>query len=343
MFTASFVLLAMNSANFEMQGYGLSSGAGTANSANYQTHSTAGEQSGAPLNSANYETNPGYIATIQANVTAAPTVTNPSEYYNKLQFVMDTGGNPTDALFAIAASDDGFATTKYVQSDDTIGPALGAEDWQTIAAWGASFNVIGLTPGTTYSFKVKATRGDFTESGWSAVDTADTIDPYLTFDIDIGPTDGESAPPHTVGLGDLTVGAVTTASDLIWFDFATNGAFGGNILISADSTGLASVSTGSTIVSATADLAAGGVTSGFGLRSASATQTSGGPLTASSPYNGASDNVGVVNTTMRSVYATASPLIGGRSSLYVKAKSSALTEAATDYISTLTAIASVVY
>lgn len=343
--SASFVLLAMNSASYNMPGYGLSSGGGTGNSANYQSHTTVGEQSGSSANSATYQINPGYISTIQANVPAAPTVTNPGEYYNKLHVVIDTGGNPTDALFAIAASDDGFVTTQYVQSDLTLGPTLGAEDWQSYATWGSGsgFDAIGLTAGTTYSFKVKATRGDFTESDWSAVDTADTIDPYLTFDLDIGPTDGESASPFTVSLGDLSAGVATTAPDLVWIDFATNGAFGGNVMVAADATGLASVSTGYTITSASADLGAGGVTSGFGLRSASATQTSGGPLTASAPYNGASDNVGLVDTTLRQIYSSSASLIGGRASIYVKAKASSLTPAATDYQSSLTVIAAVVY
>ena len=275
--SASFVLLAMNSANFTMQGYGVSSGAGTGNSNAYSSHTTVGEVSGDNMTAAGKQTNPGSIATIQANVPAAPTVTNPAEYYNKLNVAIDTGGNPSDAQFAIAVSDDAWSTTKYVQNDLTIGPVLGLEDWRTIADWGASFDAIGLTPGTTYSFKVKATRGDFTESGWSATDDAATLNPYLTFDLDVSATDSETSPPYAVALGDLTAGSVTTATNKIWIDFGTNGAFGGDVFVSASGTGLVSASTGATITTASADLASGGVTDGFGLQSSSVGQASGGP------------------------------------------------------------------
>ncbi len=72
-------------------------------------------------------------------------------------------------------------------------------------------------------------------------------------------------------------------------------------------------------------------------------QASGGPLTAAAPYNGASDNVGLVNATMRRAYSSANPIIDGRASMLVKAKSSALTPAASDYSTTLTIIASATF
>lgn len=332
----------MSSSNYQMQGYGLSSGAETSASNSYSSHTTVGETSGDNMSGSGKQTNPGYIATIQANVTAAPTVTNPGEYYNKIHVVLDTGGNPADATFALAISSDGFATTQYVQSDQTVGPALGLEDWQTYATWGGAsgFDVIGLTGGLTYSVKVKATRGDYTESGWSAVGSAATVDPYVEFDLDVSPTDAETGPPYTLSLGSLTPGSVTTATDKIWIDYATNASFGGQVFLSASSTGLFSTSTNHTIASATADLASAVVKEGFGLQSASATQTSGGPLAAATPYGGSSDNVGVVDTTTRLVYSTTVPVIGGRASMWVKAKSSALTPAASDYAVTLTLIAS---
>jgi hypothetical protein len=343
--SASFVLLAMNSANFQMQGYGVSSGAGTGNSNAYSSHTTVGETSGANMNAAGKQTNPGYIATIQANVPAAPTVTNPAEYYNKLKVVIDAGGNPTDALFAIAASDDAWSTTKYVQNDLTLGAVLGAEDWRTAADWGgvSGFEAIGLTAATTYSFKVKATRGDFTESGWSAAAGVATVNPYLTFDLDVSATDAETAAPYTLSMGDLAAGSVTTATDLVWIDFGTNGLFGGDVFISATTAGLSSASTSTTITSATADLASGAVATGFGLRSNSVSQASGGPLAAASPYNGAADNVGVVNTTWRRAYNSATPITDGRASMFVKAKISAMTPAATDYVATFTLIASATF
>ena len=343
--SAGFIVLAMASPNYQMQGSSLSSGAGTSASTNYSAHTTVGETSGQNMSGSGKQTNPGYIATIQANVTAAPTVSNPADYYNKLKVVLDTGGNPTDAKFALAISGDGFVTTQYVQSDLTMGATLGTEDWRTYTDWGGAsgFNVIGLTPSTTYSVKVKATRGNYTESGWSEVGSAATVAPYISFDLDVSPTDTETASPYTVALGDLTVGAVTTAADLVWIDFATNADFGGQVYLSAGTTGLFSTSANYTITSATADLASSGVAQGFGLRSASVTQTSGGPLTAASPYNGTSDSVGLVDSTIRQVYYASAPIVGGRASMYVKAKSSAMTPAASDYTATLTMVATAIF
>ncbi len=343
--SSSFILLAVNSGNYQLQGYGLSSGSGTANSGNYQSHTTVGETSGQNMNGATYDANPGYISTIQANVTAAPTVTNVGESYNKLHLLLDDGGNPTDAKFAIAASPDGFSTTLYVQSDHTLGAVLGAEDWQTDTAWGSGgeFDVIGLTAATTYSFKVKATRGDFTESGWSAVGSAATVNPYLTFDLDIATTDAESAAPYTVAVGDLSAGAVTTAADLVWVDYATNGLFGGQVLVSASDSGLVSTSANHTITSASANLASGGVLEGFGLRANTVAQSSGGPLAANATYDVLSDNVGIINTTIRELLSSTGPVSGGRASFLVKAKASALTPSASDYQTTLTVIATAVF
>ena len=70
-------------------------------------------------------------------------------------------------------------------------------------------------------------------------------------------------------------------------------------------------------------------------------KASGGPLSAASPYNTASDNVGVVDTTIRALYSSSNlPVTGGRASILIKAKPSNLTPASNDYTDTLTLIAS---
>ena len=271
---------------------------------------------------------------------AAPTFTNPSSYYDKLHFIIDTGSNPSDAKFAIAISTDDFVTTNYIQSDNTIGATLGAEDYQTYTLWGSGTgeDVVGLTPSTTYKIKVKAIHGDFTESAYSATATAATVGAQLSFDIDVSSIDEETGSPYNVAMGNLLAGTVTTASDKVWFDFATNANSGGNVYVYSQYGGLNSSATAYLITSASADLSS--ASEGFGAKSNSATQSSGGPISVVSPYDGSGENVGIINATIREIYTTANPLSGGRTSFQLKAKAQTITPASTDYTETITAIAS---
>jgi hypothetical protein len=69
-------------------------------------------------------------------------------------------------------------------------------------------------------------------------------------------------------------------------------------------------------------------------------QSSGGPMQALSPYNGASDNVGTLDTAKRYIYDTnSSAVTGGRVSFTLKAKASNTTPSAGDYTDILTIIA----
>ena len=91
---------------------------------------------------------------------------------------------PDDTTYAIAISSDNFASdTRYVQSDNTIGTS---PVFQTYSVWGGSsgFWATGLANNTTYSVKVKARQGNFTESRYSAVASATTSNPSLTFSLD---------------------------------------------------------------------------------------------------------------------------------------------------------------
>lgn len=312
------------------------SGSSDMSSTSYRVEGTAGEQSGGEMSSTSYKGLPGYYPTQQSNVPGAPTITNvDGDHYNQLLVQIDNGNNPTDTVFAIAISTDSFATTQYVQSDHTIGSTLGIEDYQTYADWGGAggFTVIGLSPSTTYYFKVKAMQGDFTETGYGPVANEATINPYLTFDIDVASTDTETDPPFTISFGNLST-SVATASDKIWIDFATNGAAGGVVYVQGTNAGLASAATGHTIASSTTDLAT--ASSGFGLQVSTTSETSGGPLTAVSPYTSGADNVGVVDTAIRNAVTTSNPVHGGRITMVLKAKIDTLTPAATDYNETIT-------
>ncbi|HTE58337.1 MAG TPA: hypothetical protein VK694_06340 [Verrucomicrobiae bacterium] len=332
-----------SSGTYRLDSYGIGSGGNAGSqSTTYQSTTISGQTSTAPGNtSTTYELQSGVPATHAANVPAAPNMTNPATYYNKLHIVLDTGGNPTDAKFAVAISTDSFASTQYVQSDNTVGPTLGSEDWQTYATWGsaAGVDIIGLSSNTTYYAKVKATRGLYTEAKYSAVDTAVTTGQSLTFDIDVSASDIETGPPYTTNFGGLLPGTVTDSPQRIWIDFDTNGTTGGYIFIASVNNGLHSVTTGATIASATGDLSVLGA--GLGAKSMSATQSAGGPLAVQSPYNGASNNVGVLNSTLAQVYSSGAAITAGRGSLVLKAKSQTSTPAGNDYTDRLTLVAAV--
>jgi hypothetical protein len=326
--------------NYKLESYGLGSG-GTANStsSSYAMEGITGEVSGTQMSGTLYNGGTGMVTTQLANVPAAPTLTNPNNYYNKLNLVIDNGGNASDATFAVAVSTDNFFTTQYVQSDFTLGPVLGSEDYQTYTLWGGSSGVTiaGLSANTTYKAKVRAMHGKFTESGYSAVATAATVYPSLTFDLDISATDTETAAPYAMAFNDLSVGTVINSPQKIWVDFDTNGDFGGNVYMYGQNAGLRSTAVAYTIAAITGNLAA--VQQGFGAQSTSASQTSGGPFTVSSPYDGTSDSVGITDTNIRRIYSAAAPITAGRSSLQLKAKITSTTPASSDYAEKLTVVA----
>jgi hypothetical protein len=328
------------SSSYQLHDYGVGTGGTSGSSSSqYSLEGISGETSGTRSPSTTYVLGSGEIYTQQANVPPAPTFTNSSSWYNKLHFVINLDNHPSDAKFAIAISSDNFTTTQYIQNDNTVGSALGPEDYQTYTNWGSGTgeDVIGLLPATTYKIKVKATTGKFTESAYSPEASAATVNPSMTFDIDVASTDTDTDPPFAINFGSLLAGTVITSSDRIWLDYATNGATGGNIYILADNAGLTSTAATHTIAAGSVDLSAVG--EGFGVQSASVTQTSGGPITAAAPYNGGTNNVGIVDTQYRPLYTSSSAIVGGRTSLYLKAKASTDTPSAIDYVEKLTLIA----
>lgn len=332
------------STNYQLKSFEFGGGS-TGNSSNYGTESTVGEIAGKQT-SANYSAHSGLIFVQQANVPAAPTFVNSSNWYNKLKLTIATSNNPSDTKYAVAISTDNFSTTNYVQSDNTIGAALGLEDFQTYTSWGGAsgFFVIGLARNTTYYVKVKARQGQYTESPWGPVASATTSDVSLNIDLDVSSSNSETAGPYSVSLGSLSAGNVTTATNKVWIDLDTNAEAGGFVYIYDTNAGLRSSHTNYTISSASTDLT--GATEGYGIRidSTTVTQSSGGPFTAIAPYNGSNENVGLVNSTIRELFSTGSnPIVGGRGAFFVKAKISSITPASTDYTDTLTIIASATF
>jgi hypothetical protein len=116
------------------------------------------------------------------------------------------------------------------------------------------------------------------------------------------------------------------------------GESGGKVYVYGSNAGLASTRAGYTISAVTGNLTA--LTEGFGAQGSSATQSSGGPFALATAYNLASDNVAITDTNIREIFTTSNPTTGGRGSFLLKAKSSAVTPAANDYVEALTIIAS---
>ena len=328
------------STNYQLDSFGFGAGGETGASSNYAGEFVLGETSETALSSSNYKAWPGLLFTQFANTPTAPTVTNSGNYYNKLNVVVNTSNNPSNTKYAIAISDDSFSTTNYIQSDNTIGATLGSEDWQTYTNWGSGSGefVIGLDPGTTYYFKVKAERGGYTEGPWGPVASVATSNLTLSFDIDVAATDTESAAPYTVSMGALSVGSVTTATDNVWVDLSTNADGGGQVFVTSSNAGLYSATAAYTISSVTGDLSA--LSEGFGIRYDTVAESSGGPLAAASPFDGTSDSVGQVTTVFQELFNTTSaPIVAGRGSTLVKAKIKELTPSANDYAETMTMVA----
>lgn len=178
------------STNFELKNYDFGAG-GTesSDSTNYSLFGIVGEGSQGGLNSSSFQIGAGLPHTIMPALPPAPTFDNPGNTYDRLHFAIDPTGNATDTTYAIAlteSSDTSWVDIRYIQSDGTIGSALGIEDFQTYTAWGGASGsyITNLSQNVTYMIKVKARQGNFTETGWGPESTATTDVPYLAFGVD---------------------------------------------------------------------------------------------------------------------------------------------------------------
>lgn len=337
--TGLFLAALPSSANYSLNSYGFGSG-GTAGStsANYGLNATAGEQAGS-ASSANYNLGAGEKYLKQANV---PTITlaNNARWYNKLLVTIGPQNNPSDALYAIAISSDNFTTTQYIKSDHTVGSTLAFSDYATYAGWGSASGVyiVSLSDTTTYQVKAKAYRGAYTESGYGPAASANTSPPLLTFDIDVAATDISTNPPYLVDMGELLANSVIDSTNRVWATLDTNAESGGIVYVSGQNAGLKSSAANYTIASSSGDLSA--LAEGFGAQIASTAQSSGGPLSGAATYAVAGANIGVTDSQIRNIFTSSSPIISGRGSFILKAKSKDQTPSSQDYQEILTVIAS---
>jgi hypothetical protein len=315
-----------SSTNYGLNNYGFGSGGGSSSSSSYGLNGITGESSSTQSSSTNYQARSGNNNSQQADVPSAPTFTNPANYYDRLHFIVNPNSDaPSDTKYSIAISSNGFSTTNYIQADDTVGST---KVYQTYTNWGGSTGqyVIGLLQATTYQVKMTAIKGNYTETQYSTASSAATVQPSISFNIY---TDTQSTPPYTVSLGSLLPSVVTTASNKIHVGLTTNANSGAYVYVSSQYAGLHSNSANNTISSATANLSTSNT--GYGAQGVTATQSSGGPFTLSSPYNGTGQSVGVLNTLLTPIYNSTSAVTSAAGTFQIMARASPSTPEAGDY------------
>lgn len=326
---------APTSSNYALNSYDFGTGGGSTSSTSYGLNTTTGTQAG-DSTSTNYATQSGIMPTVDANVPPAGTLSNPSNYYNRLHAVIATGGNPSDATFAIAISSDNFATVQYVQSDSSIAPSIGIEDFQSYAVWGGAggFDILGLASNTNYQIRVSAMQGNATQSTYGPASAAvATSLPSISFTVE---TTLSATPPFTASFSSLVPGTVVAANADPTIGLSTNSVNGGTVYVRSVNAGLVSPSASSTLTSATADLA---TVKGYGSQVISVSQSSGGPFVSYAPFNGPADNVGALQNALIPILGTTAPLSGGTATIRLKAKSDVTVPSASDYADTVTFVA----
>lgn len=192
--TFCFLLLASNSfadlpasTNYKLVDYGFGSAIATSSSGNYTIMGTLGELNIASMSSANFSAESGLVFTLKAEVPPMPTVSNPATNYDRLKIIINVGGNPSDATYALGISTDNFGSDiRYIKSNKTVGNTLTSTDFQDYTTWGGGggFFVTGLMPHTTYYIRVKSSQGNYTESEFGPAGVATTSDSSLTFGLD---------------------------------------------------------------------------------------------------------------------------------------------------------------
>lgn len=327
------------STNFTLQTYDFGGGADTSSSSNYNLQASSGSPVDS-LSSTNYKLPAGIRASSDVATPPAPSAANPDNSYNSLKITLNVNGLPADAKYLIAISDDNFVTTNYVQTDQTIAPTAASNEYQTYAAWGGAngFSVLGLDQATTYTVKVAALQGAATGSGFGPEASASTAAPSVTFAVSTSLT---GSPPFAVNFGSLNPGSVVSGDAAIIVDVTTNAMHGGAILLKSQNASLSSQLGADAITSATVDLSL--VNAGYGAQVSNTTQSSGGPLTANSPFNGSAGNVGGLLTNWQQLANFTGSITNGSLTTTLKAKANNTVTSATDYGDTLSLAISLLF
>ncbi|MEI8117454.1 MAG: YDG domain-containing protein, partial [Flavobacteriia bacterium] len=113
-----------------------------------------------------------------ANAPNAPTVNNSTA--TTLDITINANSNPSATEFAIQETGG-----NYVQANGSLS---GSTIWQTAATWGTK-TVTGLSPNTSYTFKVKARNGANTETAFGSTasnTTSATVSPTISASASVG-------------------------------------------------------------------------------------------------------------------------------------------------------------
>jgi len=292
--------------------------------------------------------------------------------YDRAKIELDNQQNPFDTLYLIKIVDTDNNITYFLQSDHTLGLSYDSSSFMSKCAlegrdadnpdcaqpgdpdWNLdlqSYDVLGLNSNTHYEAYVAALNGDYSGTGYSPAASAQTGTPSLNFKLNIGaesdPGANNSA-PYNISLGNITYTFPVTADNLIWINLGINTPGGLNIFVHDLNNGLHSTVTDYTIPSETEDLTADpGNNGGFGLKTFNfiPSQLFLGPLKRDSAYDTSSTNsVGAVSTTNSLLFSTDSTggtkgqLLEGKGAVYLKARSTAVSPATSDYHDILTFI-----
>lgn len=185
-----------------------------------------------------------------------------------------------------------------------------------------------------------------------AVSATATVDPTITFDIDMGTTcGGETGTPYSLAFGtvatsDVESSGTTDSVNAICLDHGHNGTDGSVITVVSAQAALKSTSVpGDTIGSSTALMAAG--TENYGI---CVDETPPAGFTRATNFDGANcelnsniNNVGALTTSAQNIVTTAAPVASSLVEVYASVAVASSTEAHNDYSDTLTFIATATF
>jgi len=134
-----------------------------------------------------------------ANVPAAPTVNGATTNSLNVQ-IGAGGGNSASTLYAIQETNSAL----YVQTNGTLGASA---VWQATNTWG-TITVIGLSPGTTNAFQVKARNGASVETAFGPAS--------IRYTVPLAPTAGNNGPVNVGSALNLTASTVVGATNYNW-------------------------------------------------------------------------------------------------------------------------------
>ena len=97
-----------------------------------------------------------------SNTPGTPSIPDWDIHTTYLRFILNSNNNPASTQFTIYEEE----TNQFLQGSGLLDATAA---WHTYTGWGDSdgISITNLTPGTSYSFKVKARNGDLVSTDWS--------------------------------------------------------------------------------------------------------------------------------------------------------------------------------